>query len=160
MRKKSLSLSIAFLAMLSLGTATVAHAQPAMSAADKAKAADIKKLMTLTGAGNLGIQAMTQMLGVLKQATPKVPEAFWVEFQKEVNPDDLVDRVVPIYAKHLSHPEIKELIRFYETPLGKKLIATLPAITQESMVVGQQWGMDLANRARKKLDAPSGAGAK
>lgn len=157
MRKKSLSLSIAFLAALSLGSVTTVHAQAAQTAADKAKAADIKKLMTLTGAGNLGIQAMGQMLQVLKQATPKVPEAFWAEFQKEVNPDELVDRVVPIYAKHLSHGEIKELIKFYETPLGKKLIATLPAITQESMVVGQQWGMDLANRARKKLDAQGGA---
>lgn len=118
---------------------------------DPAKLADIKKLMVLTGAGNIGIQVMSQLIGSLKQAIP-ASEDFWQGFMKEVNPDELINLVIPVYDKHLSHAEVKELIKFYETPVGKKMISVMPAITQESMQAGQKWGMDLAQRAKSKAD--------
>jgi hypothetical protein len=130
--------------------ATPARAQ---NAPDPAKQADILKLMKLTGAGNLGLQAMDQMINSMKGAMANVPEKFWTEFRKEVSADELVNLIIPVYDKHLSHAEIKELIRFYETPVGKKMIAVMPAITQESMQVGQQWGMGIALRAKQKLES-------
>ena len=120
---------------------------------DPAKQADIQKLMNLTGAGNLGMQAMDQMILSMKGAMASVPEKFWTEFRKEVNADELVNLIIPVYDKHLSHAEIKELIKFYETPVGKKMISVMPAITAESMQVGQQWGMNVAARAQQKLAA-------
>jgi hypothetical protein len=120
---------------------------------DAAKQADIQKLMNLTGAGNLGMQAMDQMIASMKGAMANVPDKFWTEFRKEVNADELVTLILPVYDKHLSHAEIKELIKFYETPVGRKMISVMPAITAESMQVGQQWGMHVAMRAKQKLDA-------
>ena len=58
---------------------------------DPAKQADIQKLMNLTGAGNLGMQAMDQMILSMKGAMASVPEKFWTEFRKEVNADELVN---------------------------------------------------------------------
>ena len=125
----------------------------AQSPADSAKQADIQKLMNLTGAGNLGMQAMDQMIASMKGAMANVPEKFWTEFRKEINSDELVNQIIPIYDKHLTHAELKELIKFYETPVGKKMIAVMPAITAESMQAGQQWGVEVARRAKAKLDA-------
>jgi len=51
----------------------------------------------------------------------------------------LMDRVVLLYDKHYSHDEIRSLILFYETPLGKKVSALRPQIAQESMVVAEEW---------------------
>ena len=53
--------------------------------------------------------------------------------------DGLMDRVVPLYNKHYTHNEIKTLIRFYETPLGKKVTALRPQIAKEGMVVAEEW---------------------
>lgn len=53
--------------------------------------------------------------------------------------DGLMDRVVPLYNKHYTHSEIKTLIQFYETPLGKKVTALRPQIAKEGMVVAEEW---------------------
>lgn len=130
------------------------HAQSRPDAhPDAAKLADIQKLMNLTGAANLGVQAADQMIASMKGAMPTVPDKFWTEFRKEINADELVNLIIPVYDKHLTQGELKELIKFYETPVGKKMIAVMPAITAESIQIGQQWGMEVARRAKAKLDA-------
>lgn len=70
---------------------------------------------------------------------------------KEVRTEELVDLIVPVYDRNLSQDDVKELIRFYESQAGKKFVAGLPKITQESMVVGEKWGRQLAERVMKKL---------
>ena len=122
-----------------------------------AKEQDIRKLLDLTGSGKLGVQVMEGMIANFKQANPNVPEAFWSDFMKEVSPNGLVDLIVPIYDKHFTHDDIKGLIQFYEGPLGKKVTSSMPQITQESMAVGQKWGMDLGMKIQTKLQAAQGA---
>ena len=85
-----------------------------------AKIADIHRLMKLTGSGDLGIQVINQLMVSLKKAMPQVPEGFWEEFSKEVKPDELIEQIVPVYDRNLSHDDVKELIKFYESPIGKK----------------------------------------
>jgi len=114
---------------------------------------DIVKLMDLTGAGDLGVQAMKQMMGMFKQSNPEVPAKFWDRVAEEVDPNELVELCIPAYEKHLSHEDIKGLIAFYETPLGRKLVETQPAIMQECMVAGQQWGMQLGQKIAEELEA-------
>lgn len=132
--------------------ATTAPAVP-VPVIEPQKRADLVKLMQVTGATRLGLQLFEQVLTSFKNVVPGSKDAFWNEFRKEVSADELTERLLPIYDRHLSPAEVKELIRFYESPLGKKVLAAMPAITSESMQVGQTWGMDLALRAKKKLDA-------
>jgi hypothetical protein len=129
------------------------------------KQKDIRKLLKITGSGELGAQVMSQMMINMKKAMPQVPEKFWGDFMKEVHTEELVDLIVPVYDRNLTHDDVKELIKFYETPTGKKFVSVLPKITQESMGVGEKWGRDLAMRVMVKLQAqqqqspppPSGA---
>lgn len=127
----------------------IALAAEADSTAEKQR--DIRRLMVLTGAGDLGIQVMDQMLASFKESLPQVPDTFWQEFRKDINANALIDLCVPVYEKHLSHSDIKEMIRFYETPAGKRVVKALPLITQESMLAGQKWGQDIAQKAVEKL---------
>jgi hypothetical protein len=124
------------------------------------KQKDIRKLLTITGSGELGQQVMGQMMANFKKSMPQVPEKFWSDFMKEVHTSELVDLIVPVYDRNLTHDDVKELIRFYETPTGKKFVTVLPKITQESMAVGEKWGRDLAMRVMVKLQQQQGAGAK
>ena len=45
----------------------------------------------------------------------------------------LLTDMVPIYDKHFTHDEIKGLIDFYSTPIGKKLLEKTPELTQDMM---------------------------
>ncbi len=104
----------------------------------------IKNLMEKTGAGDMGVQAMNQMLPALKKILPDASKQFWTDFMAEVSGDDLVAMTIPIYQKHLSQEDIDAINAFYDTPAGQKLIKTQPLLVQESMAAGQVWGQKIA----------------
>jgi len=47
--------------------------------------------------------------------------------------DELMEAIMPAYQHHFSHREVEELIRFYSSPVGRKLIAETPSVMAESM---------------------------
>ena len=112
---------------------------------------DIRKLMELTGSKDIGMQVIEQMIGMFKQSYPHVPGEFWDEFLDAVDPDELVNLVIPIYERHLTHEDVQILIEFYSTPTGRKLIAAQPKIVEESMLAGQTWGTQLGEEVARKL---------
>ncbi|WP_126970459.1 DUF2059 domain-containing protein [Gynurincola endophyticus] len=118
---------------------------------DELKSQKIKNLMVLTGAGDIGVQFVTNMVTNFKKTFPDVPVEFWDELLKEMNSNEIIDQVVPIYAKYFSLKEIEALISFYETDLGKKLIRTMPLIIQDSYKVGEEWGEKIAERVVNRL---------
>lgn len=107
---------------------------------------NIKKLLELTGSGKLGVQMGQRMVGSFKNNYPNVPEAFWNDFLKEFNSDVLINMIIPIYDKYYTESDIKELTEFYQSPLGKKMITTMPQIVEESMQVGQVWGKEMGEK--------------
>ena len=113
----------------------------------------IRELMTLTGSANIGIQMMQALLPALKRLVPDAPDSFWEDFMKGIQPDDLVKAVIPVYQRNLTEEDIQAALTFYKSPSGQRLLAKLPAITQQSMQAGQQWGQELAQRALAKLKA-------
>lgn len=137
--------------VLLCGFPVLAQQTPAGDAAAKEK--DIRKLLELSGSAQIGQQVIGQMMDTFKQMSPDVPESVWTDMKKEFDPGTMVDLIVPIYDRHFTHEDVKGLIAFYQTPLGKKMIATLPAIAQESMTAGQQWGMEIAQKMQQKLEA-------
>ncbi|MFT2007271.1 DUF2059 domain-containing protein [Pontibacter sp. 13R65] len=120
---------------------------------DSAKAKDIKRLLEITGAAELGIQALNTNMQALKSSNPNIPEEFFTEFQKQFNTELIMNNIAPIYDKHYSHEEVKELIKFYQTPVGKKTITAIPQIMEESMEMGQELGKQVAEKVVKKLQA-------
>ncbi|PIE41159.1 MAG: hypothetical protein CSA49_04830 [Gammaproteobacteria bacterium] len=125
--------------------------------AEQASKDSVKELMRLTGAGNMSVQMMNQMLPALKSMAPDQPEKFWDDFMAEVDPNELENLVIPVYQKYLSENEIKSLIEFYQSPVGRKIISVQPHIMQESMMIGQNWGRGIAQKVLHKLNsqAPS-----
>ncbi len=151
MNSRHLALILALGVSPALSMPAAAQSAARAHAPDTEKTRAIRKLMQVTGAGQIGVQVMQQMIAAFKQNLPKVPEKFWQDFLKQANPDELVDLIVPIYDKHLSLDEVRAIIQFYETPAGKKLVSILPQVTQESMAVGQEWGRDLANKVMTQI---------
>lgn len=119
-----------------------------------AKHDDIKTLLTLTGARAIGMRASAQVLEMYKRANTGIPADAWQEILRDAEArveEFVTERLVPIYDQYLSHDDIKALIVFYESPLGKKLLHVMPQMSQESMMAGQAWGKDFAENVHKKL---------
>ncbi len=121
------------------------------TSAAQSKRADIIRLLHMTGAAKGASQAMDLMLPSLKQAMPQVPEQVWTEFRSEVREDDMIELTYAIWDKHFTHQEIRDLIRFYQTPTGQKIIRETPVIQQESLVAGQKWGNEIMARILARL---------
>ena len=115
----------------------------------------------MTGALDIGLtfsEAMVQqMTDLLRQTDPDIPERVFIILEEEVNAiireetGALYEMLYPIYHKHLTLSDVNGLISFYETPLGSKVVSTLPLIAQESMPAGQQWGESLAANLGPRL---------
>lgn len=118
---------------------------------DPAKRADIIKMMKLTGADKMAMTMIRNMIGVQRQSNPNVPGEFWDKLIENVNSDGLLELSANSWEKHFTHDEIRGLIKFYQSPLGKKMIAVQPKVMQESMVAGQQWSMSLGRKIAEEL---------
>lgn len=59
-------------------------------------------------------------------------------FTKYMNYDALKSDYAALYTKHYTEQELVDLLAFYQTPLGKKLVETMPDITAESSLLGQK----------------------
>ncbi len=95
-----------------------------------------------------------QVFQMLKQQKPNVKAEVWQELKNELLQtmmDDLVTKLIPVYSKHLTQKDLEGLISFYETPVGKKYAESTPLIMQESIMVGQQWGMQIGQKLVAKL---------
>jgi len=76
---------------------------------------------------------------------PKVPEAFWGDFNKLMGKkemEELVKRVIPVYEKHMSHETVKKLITMFETPFWNEWKEKMPKISREAGVIGSEWGRE------------------
>lgn len=131
---------------------TILFVSPA-AYAEQASDESIRELMQRTGSGDMGVQMMNQMLPALKQMIPEAPEVFWQDIMNEVDANEIIELTIPIYQKYLTQEDIVALNKFYDSPAGKKMIKVQPVIMQESMIVGQAWGEQLAQRVISKYRA-------
>ena len=61
--------------------------------------------------------------------------------------------IIPIYAKYFSEDDILQLIAFYETPLGQKMIEVMPQLTMDSMQVSMRWLQSKVPELQEQLKA-------
>lgn len=130
---------------------SVSCASTAPQPSPTTKEQDIRKLLEVSGRIQLEQQVMTTMMKQFRQGFPKVSQDFWSRFEAQADLKELNDRIIPVYDKHFTQEEIRQLIAFYSTPIGRKMVHEQPAVAQESMEVGQQWGEELAERIFEEL---------
>lgn len=111
----------------------------------------IKQLLELTGSAKIGVQMMNTMIPQFSKTYPNADKKFWDEFMSEVNTEDMIDIIIPIYEKYYTEEDIDQLIQFYNSPIGKKTVELMPFIMQESMQAGQAWGSELSLKVINKL---------
>lgn len=121
---------------------------------DAAKEKLARELMEVTGAAQMG----EQMIQALSAQMGGQQGDFMKKFAEMADGNELVELIVPIYVKTFDEETLTAAIAFYKTDAGKKLIAAMPVVQQESMMVGQKWGMELATKVQQAVEAEKAAG--
>lgn len=112
----------------------------------------LKKMFEVSGSEESYKAAIKQVMYVYKSKNPY--NADWNELEKEflkTSINDLVEMLVPVYSRYMTIDDIKEMIKFYETPVGQKYAKNSPLIMQESMQVGQKWGEKIGKAIEEKI---------
>ncbi len=52
--------------------------------------------------------------------------------------DDVLAETVPLYARTYTAEELKQITAFYRSPVGAKMLASMPKLMTEGMQIGQQ----------------------
>ena len=126
MRTRHLFLCIlAWVSCLHLLTCTAALAQ---SPSSTEKLQNIRKLIVILGGLDIQKQGIHEEIGASRK--------------KEVDKKDLqvlIDRLVPVYDKYLTDEEVSKMLRFYESPIGKRVAQAMPKMREESRRITLEW---------------------
>ncbi len=130
-----------------LSIAFVLIAQMAM-AQDANFKTNVLKLISISGAD-------AQIKLVKPQILNMIPEANKENFSKEfdLSIPSLLDKMAKIYMEIYTPEDIKAMIVFYESPVGKKMNEKAGELTQKTMQAGQEWGQGLQGIMAKYKDA-------
>ncbi|MBI5149698.1 MAG: DUF2059 domain-containing protein [Candidatus Omnitrophica bacterium] len=69
----------------------------------------------------------------IDQIIAQAPEEKRGQLETVFNIDAIIAQLVPIYDKYYAPDELKEIVAFYKTPAGQKLIEVTPKIMQEAL---------------------------
>jgi hypothetical protein len=110
---------------------------------------DIIKFLSINGSSATYDLAFEQMVTQFKKIRADAPEEIWKEVRIQIFDTEisvLNKMLIPIYMKHFTHSEIKALIEFYQSPIGKKVTGTISPITIESIHISQNWIIGLGQK--------------
>lgn len=119
--------------------------------AHPATVAQIQQIMTLSHSDE-GIRRQLQA-GIADQERngPKfLPASFWADFKLQIEKTDWLAFFTPIYQRFYSTDDATELIHFYSTPAGQKLIAASQPLLREAIQKSTQLGREIGEQMGKK----------
>jgi len=106
---------------------------------DPAKEAEVRKLLAVTGTVKMVDLMKKQILATFRQRASMLPPEFWDRLDKDMDPQQLIEKLMPIYDKYYSLDDLKALNAFYQTPAGQHLLQNQQPIVKDSMAIGQDW---------------------
>ncbi len=151
------------LAAVSLATALAGAAAQTAGEPSEEKVELIRELLVLSGGELAAQQITETLLGQIQAAYPTLVEevlraesdleepqrealrahladfdSFAITFRERLPQRIDLGRVlesvyVPLYDAHFSEAELREIVRFYATPTGQKVVLVLPQVLQQGM---------------------------
>ena len=128
-------------------------AAPALKQASPAAIAAAKEILTMKNAPAMYANAVPNLVEQTKNALMQSN----LNYQKDLNEvavivaknlagreKEICDGMAQIYANEFTEQELKDLVTFYKSPLGQKLLASEPRAIQFSMAYMNQWAQVFA----------------
>jgi hypothetical protein len=157
-------------AALTLGLALAAQAQqaqpaqpaPTLKPASPAAIAAAKELLAMKGANGVYVSIVPNVEQRTKDALIQTN----LNYQKDITEvaiivakalagreQEITENWAKIYANEFTEQDLKDLVTFYKSPLGQKLLATEPRAIQFSMSYMNQWAQVFAQTVNDQFRA-------
>lgn len=155
--KKIILLAAASLALL----ASAVHADELTAA----KRAQIKTLLDITGIKAIPEQiannTVQSWVPGIKQLDPKFPDkgftiirdTFLAGLNAKVDGGGgLIEQVTLVYHNQFTGPEIADLLKFYQSTLGKKLLGSQAKVNGETFQTAMKWADSMSAELDQRID--------
>ena len=122
--------------------------------------ASAKELITITGTTTLfspliaGVVEQAKVLYLQQNpALAKDLNEIATQIRTDLQPrfSELTEEVARLYAANFTEQELKDILAFYKTTAGKKLLAEQPKIVDTSMKFAQDWANKLSDQVIAKM---------
>ena len=64
---------------------------------------------------------------------------------------EILDLVAKIYAQQFTEAELKDIVAFYKTPTGKKMVAQEPVAIKQSLDAAQEWANQFSDTVLERF---------
>lgn len=108
--------------------------------------ADVLKVLKASGSA-------AQMEIAKEQVMNNIPESKRADFSKDFDASlpSLYDKMAKVYMEIYTHDDIKKMLEFYNSPVGKKIAEKASELTKKNMAASQEWGMELQSMMMKYM---------
>lgn len=150
--KKSL-ISLAMCCALLFTAVSSASAQEQENEYKKA----VNEYLEISGSMNSLKKVVPQVLNIYKKDIQNLPEeaaAFFDTFAKKWDTkfiDRTIELMIPLYQKYFTLEDLKAMIAFYHTPVGKKMASVAAAMAADGAKIGQQVTMEMMNELKEEM---------
>ena len=117
----------------------IALSVSSISSADAASGKEAEKLLNMIGIQAAMEQSMSQMLDIQLQQSPALApyKGVMMEFLNEnMSYESLKPDLIKIYSEEFTASELREIIAFYSTDVGKKSIEKMPTLMAQGGQLG------------------------
>jgi uncharacterized protein len=156
-------LPAAFVVLALAGGPAAAQQQPASpKPASPAAIASAKELLAMKNVSAMYANAVPNIVERTKETLMQSN----LNYQKDLNEVAVVvtqhlagrekeigDGMAQIYANEFTEQELKDLVAFYKSPLGQKLLSSEPKAIQGSMAYMNQWAQQFAEMVNGEFRA-------
>jgi len=139
-----------------------AQQQPPLKPASPAAIAAAKELLAMKNASAMYASAVPNIV----QRTKETLLQNNLNYQKDLNEvavivaqrlagreKEIGEGMAKIYASEFTEQELKDLVAFYKSPLGQKLLSTEPKAVQSSMGYMNEWAQGFAETVNGEFRA-------
>jgi len=150
------------LALAGLPASAQQPAAPPLKPASPAAIAAAKEILTLKNASAMYAAAVPNIVHQTKDQLLQTN----LNYQKDLNEVEVIvaqtfagkekeigDGMAQVYASEFTEQELKELVAFYKSPLGQKLLSAEPRAIQFSMSFMNQWAQNFAETVNAQFRA-------
>jgi hypothetical protein len=149
---------LAAVALVLVVASPIANAQQQQPS--PAAIATAKELIAVTGATTLfspliaGVVEQAKVLFLQQDPSlSKDLNEISAQIRTDLTPrfSELSDEVARLYATNFSEQELKDILTFYKSPAGQKLLQEQPKVVDASMKFAQDWANKLSDQVIAKM---------
>ena len=119
---------------------------------DTLKANEIKLLLKVSGTAGFAYVIIEDVMTDFKKIILNVPEGYWDKLKHQIDISSFTSKIVSVYDKRFNIEEIKDLISFFQSNVGKKWAISMKDMNDEVMIQADLFGKYVYETLNKQLD--------